>query len=207
MSRCTERLSCCLHLEALSGEVLLVKSASEYSLSGIFLFSPSAVLLLSVHISPLMSFAEAWMSLTFCTGKCFKRQYSVYKRKWKWSRSVVSDSLRPHGLQPTRLLRPWDFPGKSTGVGCHRLLRSLVQSWVEIMSLSHKPLDSYFKQKWRPSAGSETWCFSFTISPPKEYSGFISFRTDWFHLSLTCIQVFQEAGKVVCFSHPLKNLQ
>ena len=31
--------------------------------------------------------------------------------------SVVSDSLRPHGLQPSRLLRPWDFPGKSTGVG------------------------------------------------------------------------------------------
>ena len=28
----------------------------------------------------------------------------------KWSRSVVSDSSRPHGLQPTRLLRPWDFP-------------------------------------------------------------------------------------------------
>ena len=38
--------------------------------------------------------------------------------KWKWSRSVVSDSSHPHGLQPTRLLRPWDFPGKSTGVGC-----------------------------------------------------------------------------------------
>ena len=43
--------------------------------------------------------------------------------KWKWSRSVMSDSSRPHGLQPTRLLRPWDFPGKSTGVGCHCLLR------------------------------------------------------------------------------------
>ena len=42
--------------------------------------------------------------------------------KWKWSRSVVSDSSRPHGLQPTRLLRSWDFPGKSTGVGCHCLL-------------------------------------------------------------------------------------
>ena len=42
--------------------------------------------------------------------------------KWKWHRSVVSNSQRPHGLQPTRLLRPWDFPGKSTGVGCHRLL-------------------------------------------------------------------------------------
>ena len=44
--------------------------------------------------------------------------------KWKWSRSVVSNSLRPHGLQPTSLLHPWDFPGKSTGVGCHRLLCS-----------------------------------------------------------------------------------
>ena len=42
--------------------------------------------------------------------------------KWKWSRSVVSNSLRPHGLQPTRPLRPWDFLGKSTRVGCHCLL-------------------------------------------------------------------------------------
>ena len=43
--------------------------------------------------------------------------------KWKWSYSVMSDSSRPHGLQPTRLLRPWDFPGKSNGVGCHCLFR------------------------------------------------------------------------------------
>ena len=42
--------------------------------------------------------------------------------KGKWSRSVVPNSLQPHGLQPTRLLRPWDFPGKSTGVGCHCFL-------------------------------------------------------------------------------------
>ena len=44
--------------------------------------------------------------------------------KWKWSCSVMSDSYRPHGLQPTRLLHPWDFPGKSTGVGCHCLLQT-----------------------------------------------------------------------------------
>ena len=41
--------------------------------------------------------------------------------KWKWSRSVVSDSWWSHG--PTRLLCPWDSPGKSSGVGCHCLLR------------------------------------------------------------------------------------
>ena len=43
--------------------------------------------------------------------------------KWKWNLSVVSDPQQPHGLQPSRLLHPWDFPGKSTGVGCHCLLR------------------------------------------------------------------------------------
>ena len=36
---------------------------------------------------------------------------------WKRSPSVVSDSSWPHGL--ARLFCPWDFPGKSTGVGCH----------------------------------------------------------------------------------------
>ena len=45
-----------------------------------------------------------------------------FSNAWRWSRSVVSNSSWPHGLQPTRLLRPWDFPGKSTGVGCHCLL-------------------------------------------------------------------------------------
>ena len=54
--------------------------------------------------------------------------------KWKWSRSVVSDSSRPHGLQPSRLLRPWDFPGKSTGVGCHLLLRG--SSWPRLKPTS-----------------------------------------------------------------------
>ena len=37
--------------------------------------------------------------------------------------SVVSDSVRPHRRQPTRLPRPWDSPGKNTGVACHFLLQ------------------------------------------------------------------------------------
>ena len=39
--------------------------------------------------------------------------------------SVMSDSLWPHGLQPTRLLCPWNSPGKSTGVGCQSLLQGI----------------------------------------------------------------------------------
>ena len=36
---------------------------------------------------------------------------------------VLSDSSQSHRLQPTRLLCPWDFPDKNTGVGCHFLLQ------------------------------------------------------------------------------------
>ena len=55
------------------------------------------------------------------------------KGKGKGSRSVVSDSSRPHGLQPTRLPCPWDSPGKNTGVGCHFLLRCIkVKSQSEV---------------------------------------------------------------------------
>ena len=37
----------------------------------------------------------------------------------------MSNSLQPHGLWPTRLLRPWDFPSKNTGVGWHFLLQEV----------------------------------------------------------------------------------
>ena len=42
------------------------------------------------------------------------------------SRSVVSDSLRPHGLHPTRLPCTWDSPGENTREGCHFLLHMMV---------------------------------------------------------------------------------
>ena len=47
--------------------------------------------------------------------------------------SVVSNSVRPHRRQPTRLLCPWDSPGKNTGVGCHFLLQCMkVKSESEV---------------------------------------------------------------------------
>ena len=46
-------------------------------------------------------------------------------RKWKWRHSVLSHSLPPCGLLPTRFLHPWDSPGKNAGVGCHFLLQGI----------------------------------------------------------------------------------
>ena len=54
--------------------------------------------------------------------------------KWKWSRSAVSDSQRPYGLQPSRLFRPQDFPEKSTGEGCH-CLKLIPNLWVYTLRL------------------------------------------------------------------------
>ena len=45
----------------------------------------------------------------------------------------MSNSVRAHGWQPTRLPRPWDSPGKNTGVGCHFLLQCVkVKSESEV---------------------------------------------------------------------------
>ena len=70
-----------------------------------------------------------WVAISFS---------NAWSEKWKWSPSVVSDSSRPHGLQPSRLLHPWDFPGKSTGVGCHYLLHKL---WQRIKKQRHNFAD------------------------------------------------------------------
>ena len=57
------------------------------------------------------------LDATLCITHFFSHAHSIA--------SVASDSLRPYGLQPVRLLCPWDFPGKNTGVGCHFLLQGI----------------------------------------------------------------------------------
>ena len=48
----------------------------------------------------------------------------------------MSDSVRPHRRQPTKLPHPWDSPGKNTGVGCHFLLQCMkVKSKSEVAQL------------------------------------------------------------------------
>ena len=53
-------------------------------------------------------------------------KYLAWKGTLAWNKcvcSVMSDFLQPRGLESTRLLCPWDFLGKNTGVGCHFLLQ------------------------------------------------------------------------------------
>ena len=73
-------------------------------------------------------FSSSWKGTLYPLSNHFP----VFDEYWsdfcfyvKWSRSVVSDSLRSHGLQPSKLLCPWDFPGNSTGVACHFLLQEI----------------------------------------------------------------------------------
>ena len=98
--------------------------------AGIFVLKPNsfrALLLLLSRFSrvrlcatPQAAAHQALPSLGFSRQEHWSGLPSAMheSEKWKWSHSVVSDSSWPHGLRPTRLLRPWDFPGKSTGVGC-----------------------------------------------------------------------------------------
>ena len=64
----------------------------------------------------------------------------------------MSDSVQPHRRQPTRLSRPWDFPGKNTGVGCHFLLQCMkVKSESEVTQsclILSDPMD------WSPPGSS-----------------------------------------------------
>ena len=110
----------------------------------------------------------------------------------------MSDSVRPHRRQPTRLPRPWDSPGKNTGVGCHFLLQRMkMKSESEsVIPSSHlilcRPL--LLLPPILPSIGvfsneltlcmrwPKYWSFSFSISPSNEHLRLISFRMDWLNL-------------------------
>ena len=104
----------------------------------------------------------------------------------QFSRSVVSDSLRPHGLQYSRLPCPSPTPGAYSN-SCplsrwsHPIISSpccpllfLLSIFPSIRVFSN---ESALHIKW-----PKYWSFSFSIGSSREYSGLISFRIDWFDL-------------------------
>ena len=111
--------------------------------------------------------------------------------KWKWSRSVMSDSSRPHGLQPTRLLCPWDFPGKSTGVGCHCLL------WHGDWQGTKRTCCKNFSMRvFKPLFDSNFMGYCLLLGQAS--SGLRLIFTDWALMALLEILLSQTAGFTGC---------
>ena len=83
--------------------------------------------------------------------------------------SLVSNSSRPRGLQPTRLLCPWNFSGKNPGVGCHFLLQGIFPiqgfffsyfpqnsvSKIRLSTEAQRPRFRHQNQTWERSPGSK----------------------------------------------------
>ena len=65
------------------------------------------------------------MSINRRVGEYVARRHKGTFSSVQFSRSVMSNSVRPHRRQPTRPRHPWDSPGKNTGVGCHFLLQCM----------------------------------------------------------------------------------
>ena len=90
-----------------------------------------------------------WNKLSRSFGLHLDAQLLLYFFKGKWMQnyqvtlcvcingSAVSESLWLHGLQPTRLLHPWDSPGKNPGVGCHLLLQGISLAQGSNLGLLH----------------------------------------------------------------------
>ena len=85
----------------------------------------------------------------------------------------MSNSLRPHGLQPPRFLHLWDFPGKSTGVGCHFLLQIFptqgLNSGVRhcrqtLYPLSHQGSQYHLKSATKSNTKTQNYCIVYILT-------------------------------------------
>ena len=103
-----------------------------------------------------------------------------------FSLSVMSDSLPPHGLHHNRACSSSPTPGAwANSCPSSRWLHPTISSSVILFSscLQAFPVTgSFLMSQFFTSVGPKYWRFNFSNSPSNEYSGLISFRTDWFDL-------------------------
>ena len=105
-----------------------------------------------------------------------------YFNSVQFSHSAVSDSLRPHELQHTRIPCPSPTPGACSNScplskWCHPTISSSVAPFSIFPSIRVFSNESAVYIRW-----PVYWSFGFIISPSSEYSRLISFRTDWMDL-------------------------
>ena len=113
----------------------------------------------------------------------------------QFSRSVMSDSLRPHGLQHTRPPCPSPAPGVYSNSSplsrwCHPTISSSVIPFSLLPSI-FPSIRVFSDESVLHSRWPKSWSFSFSISPSNEYSGLISFTMNW--LDLHAVQGTQKS--------------
>ena len=101
-----------------------------------------------------------------------------------FTHSVVSNSLWPHTLQHARLMCPSPDPRVCSNScplswWCHPTVSSSIFPFPCLQSF---PGSGSFPRSQLFASSAKYWSFNFSISPSNEYSGLISFRTDWFDL-------------------------
>ena len=107
----------------------------------------------------------------------------------------MSNSLRPHGLQHTRLhcpsLSPWICSSTCPlSQWCHPTISSSVILFSSCQFFPKTFPRIFSKESALSIRWSKYWSFNFSISPSNEYSGLISFRIDWFdHLAVPWTRV------------------
>ena len=101
----------------------------------------------------------------------------------KFSRSLVSNSLGPHGLQHARLPCPSTTPGAcSNSSPLSRWCHPTICVPLPLLPLIFPSIRVFYKKSVLHISWPKYWSFSFSISPLNEYSGLISFRMDWLDL-------------------------
>jgi len=125
--------------------------------------------------SPSASLQPVGANFTFSLCSAMENQYLLVQ----FSHSVVSNSLRPHGLQHTRLPCLSPTPGAYSNScplsqWCHPISVIPFSSRFQSHSIRIFSNKSVLCIRW-----PKYWSFSFSISPSNEYSGLISFRMDW----------------------------
>ena len=111
--------------------------------------------------------------------------------------SFMSDSLQPRGLQPTRLLCPYNPPGKHTGVDCHSLLQGIIPTQGLNLSLLHcRQILYHLSNQGSPAAAAAaakslqsypTLCNPIGSSPPgSPFPGILQARIlEWVAISFS----------------------
>ena len=91
------------------------------------------------------------------------------------SYSVGSDPLQFHGLQPTRLLCPWNSPGKNTGVGSHSLLQGIFLTQGLNVGLPHcRQILYHLSNQGSPQRGKKAMCLFSLVSHHTERSQWLA---------------------------------